>query len=112
MSAGKNGNPTEDKAAAPVEGSVTIEENGESLSLAPSRLVSNIKGLGVILVAFSLVASTCKHLAVSIETGYPLYLASYSYQDIFPSIPGALIALVAALACLYCIYPALAIINY
>ena len=111
MSVRKNGNPTEDRAAAPAEESVKIEENGESLSLAPSRLVSNIKGLGVILVAFSLVASTCKHLAVSIETGYPLYLASYSYQDIFPSIPGALIALVAALACLYCIFPALAIIN-
>ena len=110
MSARKSGNPTEDEAAASVEGSEKIEESEESLSRASSRLVSNIKELGVILVAFSLVASTCKHLAVSIETGYPLYLASYSYQDIFPSIPSALIGLAAALACLYCIYPALTII--
>lgn len=48
--------------------------------------------LGAVAVAFGLIASFVQHLSISMQTGYPLFLATYSYLDIVSSLPVMLVA--------------------
>ena len=74
-------------------------------------LASAIGGVGVILAAFTLVASAFRHLTVSIETGYPLFLASYSYQDVFPMLPSAFSSLAVTFIGLFFAAPAVSFLR-
>lgn len=77
-------------------GKVTVKSAGgksfgvEGKSQESVSVAKALGSLSAVAVAFGLTESLVQHVSISVQTGYPLFLATYSYLDVVPLLPSSL----------------------